>query len=88
VSGGAGVALTALGAGLGIFGRHCRPEVIAPGNPGCGAFVADDTFGPLLAMHGVPLIAVAATYVIRRWIDTQDIAMSFDGRELVLAGRF
>jgi hypothetical protein len=87
-AGGTGVALAALGLGFGIFGRHCEPVVTAPGQHACGAFAADSAFGPLLAMHAMPLLAVPITYIVRRWRENDGLELSVNGQGVTIRGRF
>lgn len=87
LAGGAGVAVAAVGLGFGVFGRHCAPQVAVPGRPGCGAFVADSVFGPLVALHAVPLFAVPITYAIRHWLENDSLEIGFGVDSVVLSGR-
>jgi hypothetical protein len=81
VVGGAGVALAATGLGFVVVGTHCRPHVIeaADSRRSCGSFVADSSFGPLLALHALPLLNLPLEYAVRRWLGSDDIEISFDG---------
>lgn len=88
VAGGAGVAVAALGLGFGVFDRHCSPEVTVAGQPGCGQFATDAVFGPLLALHAMPLLAVPITYLVRRWRENEDLEISLGGQSITIRGSF
>ncbi len=61
--GAAGLALGATGAGFAIFGQHCE---IGAAPVACQGFTADSTFGPMLALQSLPLLAVPITYLLRK----------------------
>jgi hypothetical protein len=86
--GGLGVAVFATGIGYGIFERHCQPTAGVT-ESGCRRFTADGTFGPLLALHGLPLLSVPATYLIRGWLrPSRGFQLSVEGGILSVQGRF
>jgi MYXO-CTERM domain-containing protein len=58
----AGLAVSGVGLGLALAGTDCN---IADPHVACQTFTADASFGPLLMMHGLPLLAVPLTYVVR-----------------------
>ena len=86
-----GLAMVGTGIGFG-FGHHCEPHVSSTprGDTSCG-FVNDVTFGPLMALHGLPLLALPAMYGLRQLFGSgSTAALVFDGGggHLVLRGAF
>lgn len=91
VLGAGGLALVGTGIGFGLA-HHCEPHVssTALGDGRCG-FVDDATFGPLLALHGLPLLALPAMYGLRQLFGSgSSTVLGFDGRggRLVVRGTF
>jgi hypothetical protein len=75
-----GLALVGTGIGFG-FADHCEPRVSSTprGDAPCG-FVNDVTFGPLLALHGLPLLALPAMYGLRQLFGSESMTVvGFDG---------
>jgi len=66
VVGGLGTATGLTGLGFALFGTHCGPRLDQTLFPStCSRFTADATFGPLLAMHALPLLGVPLAYALR-----------------------
>jgi hypothetical protein len=66
VTGGVGAAVALTGLGFAIFGTTCDRYTEGYDVPRvCQSFTADYTFGPLLAMQGLPLLAVPLSYALR-----------------------
>lgn len=88
VIGGLGVAVVGTGIGYSIFERHCAPAAGVT-ESGCRRFTADGTFGPLLALHGLPMLAVPGTYLIRDWMrPSRGIQLGVEGGVVSLRGSF
>jgi hypothetical protein len=86
-----GLALVGTGIGFGLA-HHCEPHVSSTqlGEDRCG-FVDDANFGPLLALHGLPLLALPAMYGLRQLFGSgSSTVLGFDGRGgyLVVRGTF
>jgi hypothetical protein len=58
----AGLAVSGVGLGLALAGTHCD---IADPHVVCQTFTVDTSFGPLLMMQSLPLLAVPLTYMVR-----------------------
>jgi hypothetical protein len=87
---GAATGLAALG--VSMFGTHCD---IADSRVVCQSFSADSTFGPLLALHALPLLAVPIAYAVRIALRPAAVEVSLQwtgvsafGPGLSVAGRF
>jgi hypothetical protein len=87
---GAATGLVALG--VGVLGTHCD---IADPRLTCQSFSADSTFGPLLALHALPLLAVPLAYAVRIALRPAAVEVSLQwsgasalGPGLSVAGRF
>ncbi|MET0390788.1 MAG: hypothetical protein ABW321_32745 [Polyangiales bacterium] len=65
VMGGLGVAVVATGIVLALLGPRCNDLATASFPPECGAFNGDTIFGPLIALHALPLVNVPITYALR-----------------------
>jgi hypothetical protein len=66
VAGGVGTAVALTGLGFAVFGTHCDRYSATLDSPRvCQGFTADYTFGPLLAMQGLPLLAIPISYALR-----------------------
>jgi hypothetical protein len=66
VAGGVGTAVGLTGLGFYIWGTQCPRFTATVDSPlACRNFSADKIFGPLLAMHGLPLVAVPLSYALR-----------------------
>jgi hypothetical protein len=77
VAGGIGTAIGLTGLGFYIWGTHCERYTAGAETPvACGNFSADAIFGPLLAMHGLPLIAVPLSYVLRAALRPSGVELS------------
>lgn len=77
---GGGLVLAAVGIAFG-FADHCQPQVASQNASGsaCG-FVDDAIFGPLLALHGLPLLTLPASYGLRELIGGEStVVLGFDG---------
>jgi hypothetical protein len=73
-----GVALAGVGLGFGVA-HHCAPQAGPQRFGGCG-FVEDAAFGPLLALHALPLLALPAMYGLRKLFGGDStVVLSFDG---------
>jgi hypothetical protein len=87
-----GAATGLVGLGVSVFGTHCE---IANPRLACQSFSADSMFGPLLALHALPLLAVPLAYAVRVWsrpaaveVSLQWVGASALGPGLSVAGRF
>lgn len=88
VIGGLGVAVVGTGIGYSIFERHCAPAAGVT-ESGCRRFTADGTFGPLVSLHGLPLLGVPATYLIRQWQQpSSGIQLGLEGGVFSVRGSF
>jgi hypothetical protein len=78
VIGGAGVAVAVTGIALGAFGTHCD---IADTYRDCQAVTSDILFGPLLAVHALPLLSVPLVYALRSAFRNREVrvAVSWTG---------
>jgi hypothetical protein len=66
VAGGLGAVITLTGIAFSIWGTHCSPTPFTGEYPRvCEAYSADWPFGPLLAMHGLPFMAIPISYALR-----------------------
>ncbi len=86
---GGGLALAAAGLGFGLA-HHCEPHVMSQLGSSCG-FANDATFGPLLALHAVPLLALPAMYGLRQLLGGGGtVVLGFDGTSgrLAVSGAF
>jgi hypothetical protein len=85
-----GVGAAAVGAGFLIGGQHCSPLAYAPGAAwpiACQSGTADATFGPLIILSALPLIALPITYAVRGlFAETQ--SLTFNGTSLQWNGVF
>jgi hypothetical protein len=96
VAGGLGAAAALTGLGFALFGTHCGLRVDGePFRSSCSSFVADSTFGPLVAMHGLPLLGIPLSYAIRTWlrpagvdVSVQVAAFQANGTGLSMRGAF
>jgi hypothetical protein len=79
--------LALVGAGVAFAVSDCEPGVATAS---CG-FANDSTFGPLLGLHGAPLLALPMMYALRHAIGGEStVVLSFDatGGRVALAGTF
>jgi len=65
VAGGVGVAVTLAGIGFAVLGSHCESYEDGSFSPACNGFANDVVFGPMLAMHGLPLLGIPLSYALR-----------------------
>jgi hypothetical protein len=66
VAGGLGAVVTLTGIAFSIWGTHCPRTPYTGDYPRvCEAFSADWPFGPLLAMQGLPFMAIPISYALR-----------------------
>ncbi|HEY2735638.1 MAG TPA: hypothetical protein VGI70_16690 [Polyangiales bacterium] len=66
VAGGVGAAVGLTGLAFGAFGHRCPRLIADVDSPrACQSFTADATFGPIVALHALPLIAVPISYLLR-----------------------
>lgn len=85
--------LALAGAGIGFaFADHCEPQLTSRQVPGaaCG-FFNDATFGPLLALHGAPLLALPLMYGLRQLIGGEStVVLGFEatGGRIAIGGTF
>ena len=84
VLGGAGVAVGLTGIAFSVFGSHCGPRAGEP----CDGIFDDALFGPLVALHALPLLAVPATYALRLWGRAGDLEVRVEGSLVSLRGSF
>ncbi|MET0386021.1 MAG: tetratricopeptide repeat protein [Polyangiales bacterium] len=90
VLGGVGTAIAGAGLAFSLLGTHCEMGDTASA---CQSVVADAVFGPLLAIHGLPFLALPLNYAIRVWTRPAGIEVSLipggvHGPSLTLMGRF
>jgi hypothetical protein len=96
VAGGLGGAAALTGLGFALFGTHCGLRLEGePFRSSCSSFAADTTFGPLVAMHALPLLGVPLSYAIRTWLRPNGVdfslhvaALRAHGVELSIRGAF
>jgi hypothetical protein len=96
VAGGLGGGAALTGLGFALFGTHCGLRVDGePFRSSCSSFAADTTFGPLVAMHGLPLLGIPLSYAIRTWLRPDGVDVSVHvatfpahGAELSIRGAF
>jgi hypothetical protein len=86
-----GLALAGAGFGFGLA-HHCEPKLASQQVSGasCG-FVNDATFGPLLALHGAPLLALPAMYWLRQLVgggSTVVLGFNGTGGHIAVSGTF
>jgi hypothetical protein len=84
VVGGAGAALAVAGLAFGQAGSHCQPRASSP----CDGFGSDALFGPMLALHAVPLVSVPLIYLVRSWSGSTSLALSVSGSSITLRGAY
>jgi hypothetical protein len=87
VAGASGVAIALVGLGYSLFGEHCG-LVVGELPSECRRVTADVTFGPLVALHALPFLAIPTTYVIRGWTRPSGLQVSFEGGLLSARGQF
>jgi PEGA domain len=92
VLGGVGAAVGVTGLSLALFGERCD---IRDTRSACQLARADRYFGPLLAMHALPLLSLPIMYALRQRMPEQDVQLSFqwggraaDGPGIAIVGVF
>jgi hypothetical protein len=79
VAGGLGTALGLLGLGFSQFGAKCKNGDDGTFAAECSRFQSDDLFGPMLALHALPLLSAPLAYAIRIWArPAATVALSFE----------
>ena len=82
--GGGGALLVATGVGLMLTNSQCS----AP-NPACRGLTTDVTFGALVALHALPLLAVPFNYALQNWLrPKRRIELGLQGTHATLTYRF
>jgi hypothetical protein len=87
-----GVATGIVGLAIGVLGPQCD---LGDERLTCQSAVGDSVFGPLLAIHALPLLAVPLAYALRGWSRPAGVEVSVSwgdalasGPGLSVAGRF
>ena len=91
IAGGAGVVLAAVGIGFTVGGEHCGPQEVRPGATlrlSCTAGTADSLFGSLILLSSAPLLAIPATYLLRKAFAGAPDSLSLTPGGVQLSGRF
>jgi len=90
--GGLGAAAGLVGLGVGLLSPQCD---VADTKVKCQSFTADAIFGPLLAIHALPLLAVPLVYALRNLARPAGVDVSLQwgntlasGPALSVAGKF
>jgi hypothetical protein len=90
-----GVAVGVVGVALATLGPNCELREDDRVRVSCQSFTSDLYFGPLIAMHALPLLAVPISYALRAAVRPSDVEVSLQwgngralGPGLTIVGRF
>ena len=76
---GFGTAVGLTGLAFALSGPHCGLHVEGEVfQSGCSRFTADSTFGPLLALHALPLLSMPLAYALRIWLRPSGVDVTMD----------